>query len=226
MSDLVADKPISTSMGDYLKAIWSVAGAGSASTNELSEHLGVSPASVSSMLLRLKKMGFADYEPYHGASLTESGRMEALRLVRRHRLIETFLLEHLGYSWQEVHEEAESLEHAVSDKFTERLAEHLGHPRHDPHGAPIPAASGALPSTAAYPLARAQVGSRIRVSQIGDESVPTLAYLEERGLVPGRLLVVEEVRPLDGVVTVRDEDGVVHSLGGRLANAILVQNSS
>lgn len=126
MSDLAADKPLSTSVGDYLKVIWSVAGTGLASTNELSECLSVSPASVSSMLVRLPEMRLADYKPYHGASLTERGRREALRLVRRHRLIETFLLKHLGYPPRDLHEEADRLEHAVSDEFTERLARLLG----------------------------------------------------------------------------------------------------
>ena len=224
MSDLVSNKPISTSVGDYLKAIWSVAGRGSASTNALSERLSVAPASVSSMLVRLREMGFVFYEPYYGASLTESGSREALRLVRRHRLIETFLLEHLGYDWQEVHDEAERLEHAVSDRFTERLAQFLGHPQHDPHGDPIPAADGTLAREDSHPLSEAAVGDRVRISQVGREDAPALTHLEDRGLVPGRLLTVEEVRSLDGVVTVEDEDGTSHTLGETLAGSILVRN--
>jgi len=99
----------------------------------------------------LREMGLAEYEPYQGASLTEAGCVEALRLLRRHRLIQTFLLECLGYSWEEVHEEAERLEHSVSDGFTERLAESLGHPAHDPHGDPIPAADGSLEADDSFP---------------------------------------------------------------------------
>ncbi len=224
MSDRVANKPISASVGDYLKAIWSVAGTGSASTNALSERLSVSPASVSSMLVRLREMGFVDYEPYYGASLTEVGRTEVLRLVRRHRLIETFLLKHLGYSWREVHEEAEHLEHAVSDKFTERLAELLGHPERDPHGAPIPEADGALAQEDSRPLSEATAAERVRISRVGHEDAPTLTYLGNRGLVPGRLLKVEEVRTLDGVVTVEDEEGASHVLGGELAASVLVRD--
>src|ERR671912_1884775 len=148
-----ATKPPSTSVGDYLKAIWEVGGSGAASTTDVADRLSVASASVTNMFARLQEMGLAKYERYRGASLTERGREEALRLVRRHRLIETFLLEHLGYSWQEVHEEAERLEHAVSDAFTERLAEFLGHPGHDPHGDPIPAADGTLaPEEGTVPL--------------------------------------------------------------------------
>lgn len=127
-----------------MKAIWELAGTSPASTKEISERLGVAPASVTNMLGRLNELGLVHYERYHGASLTEEGCAQALRLVRRHRLIEFFLLEQLGYSWGEVHEEAERLEHAVSDEFTERLAEFLGHPARDPHGDPIPSADGTL----------------------------------------------------------------------------------
>src|ERR671910_3596341 len=153
-----ATKPPSTSVGDYLKAIWEVGGSGAASTKDVADQLSVASASVTNMFARLQEMGLAAYERYRGASLTERGREEALRLVRRHRLLETFLLEHLGYSWQEVHEEAERLEHAVSDGFTERLAAFLGHPDQDPHGAPIPAADGTLEPDDSFPLAAAAVG--------------------------------------------------------------------
>jgi DtxR family Mn-dependent transcriptional regulator len=224
MSDLVSNKPISTSVGDYLKAIWSVAGMGSASTNALSEHLSVAPASVSNMFVRLQEMGLARHERYHGASLTDSGRVEALRLVRRHRLIETFLLEHLGYHWQEVHDEAERLEHAVSDGFTERLAEFLGHPQHDPHGDPIPAADGTLAAEDSFPLAEAAAGTRVRISKVRDDA-PMLDYLEEHGLVPGRPLSVLEVRALDGVVTVEDESSKIHALGEPLARSVFVRGA-
>jgi DtxR family transcriptional regulator, Mn-dependent transcriptional regulator len=153
MSDLVSNAP-SISVGDYVKAVWEVTGSGVASTKEVAERLSVSPASVTNMFVRLQEMGFVEYERYRGASLTRRGREEALRLIRRHRLIETFLLEHLGYSWREVHEEAERLEHAVSDGFTERLAEFLGHPDQDPHGDPIPAADGSFAPDDSFPWAR------------------------------------------------------------------------
>src|SRR5829696_5922393 len=142
MSGPTATHSPSTSVGDYVKAIWALAGAGVASTKDVADRLSISSASVSAMFGRLQEMGLVRYRRYHGASLTEEGLAEALRLVRRHRLIETFLMDQLGYSWEEVHEEAEQLEHAVSDRFTERLADLLGHPDHDPHGDPIPAVDG------------------------------------------------------------------------------------
>lgn len=216
----------SSSVGDYLKAIWEVAGSGVASTKGVAARLAISSASVTSMFGRLQEMGLVEYERYRGASLTGAGLAEALRLVRRHRLIETFLLEHLGYSWQDVHEEAERLEHAVSDEFTERLAELLGHPGRDPHGYPIPATNGTIASERARPLSEAEAGDRVCIIKVSDESAPVLDYLGGHGLVPGRLLRVKEVRVLDGVVTVEDEDGGEHSLGEGLARAIFVQRGS
>lgn len=184
----------------------------------------MAPASVTNMLGRLQEMGLVRYERYRGASLTGRGLEEALRLVRRHRLIETFLVGHLGYSWEEVHEEAERLEHAVSDGFTERLAEFLGHPAHDPHGNPVPAADGTLEPDPSLPLGEAEVGGRVRISKVSDESTPALDYLGERGLVPGRLLTIMEVRALDGVVTVEDEGGETHALGEPLARSVFVRD--
>ncbi len=216
----------SSSVGDYVKAVWEIAGTGAASTKDVAARLSVSPASVSNMFVRLQEMGLVEYERYRGASLTRRGHEEALRLVRRHRLIETFLLEHLGYSWEEVHEEAERLEHAVSDGFTERLAEFLDHPDHDPHGGPIPTADGSLAPDDSFPLGEAAVGQRVRIFEVSDENSPMLDYLGERHLVPGRLLSVIEVRDLDGVVTVEDEDGESHALGESLARSIFVRSDA
>jgi DtxR family transcriptional regulator, Mn-dependent transcriptional regulator len=222
MSEYATIQPPSVSVGDYVKAIWEVAGSGVASTKDVAERLSIAPPSVTNMFVRLREMGFVEYERYRGVSLTERGREEALRLVRRHRLIETFLLEHLGYSWREVHEEAERLEHAVSDGFTERLAEFLGHPGQDPHGDPIPAADGTMQPDYSFPLSEAAAGRRVYVSKVGDEP-STLDYLGERGLVPGRLLDIKEVRDLDGVVIVVDEDGRFHALGEPLAREVYVR---
>lgn len=223
MNGPTATKPPSTSVGDYLKALWEVGGSGAASTTDVADRLSVASASVTNMFARLQEMGLAKYERYRGASLTERGREEALRLVRRHRLLETFLLEHLGYSWQEVHEEAERLEHAVSDGFTERLAAFLGHPDQDPHGAPIPAADGTLAAEESFPLDEVPVGDCVRISRVKHEDAAVLSFLGERELVPGRLVEVKEVRALDGVVTVEDEDGVLHSLGRPLVDLIFVR---
>jgi DtxR family Mn-dependent transcriptional regulator len=224
MTDPTVEKPYSSSVGDYIKAIWELGGVGSASTKDVADRLQVSPASVTNMFVRLQEMGLAEYERYQGASLTERGRVEALRLIRRHRLIETFLLEHLGYDWQEVHDEAERLEHAVSDGFTERLAQLLGHPDRDPHGDPIPSAEGTLESDDSFVLSQAVAGQRLRISKVRDEDAAMLDYFGDRNLVPGRWLRIREVRTLDGVVIVEDEEGEVYALGEALARAIFVRN--
>jgi DtxR family transcriptional regulator, Mn-dependent transcriptional regulator len=206
-----------------LKAIWETAGAGAASTKDVATRLSISSASVTNMFGRMQEMGLVGYERYRGASLTGAGRAEVLRLLRRHRLIETFLLEHLGYSWQEVHDEAERLEHAVSDEFTERLAQMLGHPDRDPHGDPIPAADGTLAPERSSPLSEAPEGGRVRITQVSDANPEILNHFGERGLVPGRVLAVREARALDGVVAVEDEEGNVYALGEALAASIFVQ---
>jgi DtxR family transcriptional regulator, Mn-dependent transcriptional regulator len=227
MSDPVQSRAPSTSVGDYLKAIWELAvdsGEVAASTKGVAERLSVSAASVSNMFARLQETGLVEHERYRGATLTERGRREALRLVRRHRLIETFLLEHLGYPWQEVHEEAERLEHAVSDDFTERLAEFLGHPDHDPHGGPIPSPEGVLKTDDSFPLSQAVAGKKLCISKVRDEDAEMLDYLGNRNLVPGRLLTVREVRSLDGVVVVEDEEGHVYALGEPLARYVFVRD--
>lgn len=223
MADSLTTQHPSSSVGDYLKAIWEISGSGTASTKEVANRLSVSSASVTNMFGRLQEMGLVRYERYRGASLTRRGLVEALRLVRRHRLIETFLLEHLGYSWQDVHEEAERLEHAVSDKFTERLAKLLGHPDRDPHGHLIPATDGTFASERSKPLSETEAGQRVHIIRVSDESASVLNHLGDRGLIPGRVLSVKEVRSLDGVVTVEDEDGDEHPLGETLARAIFVQ---
>ncbi len=225
MTEVTHHSP-SSSVGDYIKAVWEISGTGAASTKGVAARLSVSPASVSNMFVRLQEMGLVEYERYRGVSLTERGREEALRLVRRHRLIETFLLEHLGYSWQEVHEEAERLEHAVSDGFTERLAEFLGHPDRDPHGDPIPTADGSLAPDDSFPLSEAADGQWVRIAKVSDADASVLDHLGDRKLVPGRLLSVKEVRALDGVVTVEDEDGVSHALGESLARSIFVRRDA
>jgi DtxR family Mn-dependent transcriptional regulator len=136
---------LSVSVGDYLKALWLRSQDGSVSTGDLAMHLAVSPPSVTGMLNKLKKLGLVTYERYYGAQLTPQGRQEALRLIRRHRLVETFLIDYLDYTWEEVHQEAELMEHAMTDRFTERLAKRLGQPLFDPHGDPIRVLTGRYP---------------------------------------------------------------------------------
>ena len=219
-------RPPSTSVGDYLKAIWEVAGSEAASTKEVADKLSIAPPSVTNMFTRLREMELVEYERYHGASLTQAGRTEALRLVRRHRLIETFLMQHLGYSWEDVHDEAERLEHSVSEEFTDRLAQLLGHPARDPHGDLIPAKDGTMPPEDSFPLNLSREGARVEVARVALEDAAALSYLGERGLVPGSVVVVREVRAVDGVVTVEDEEGTTLSLGSSLADAIFVRGES
>jgi len=228
MNEPVDSRSPSSSVGDYLKAIWEIAvdSGEVSSTKGVAERLSISAASVSNMFARLQEMGLVEHERYRGATLTERGRREALRLVRRHRLIETFLLEHLGYPWQEVHEEAERLEHVVSDGFTERLADFLGHPDHDPHGGPIPSSEGILEADDSFPLSQAVAGKRLRISKVRDEDAEMLDYLGDRNLVPGRLVTVREVRDLDGVVIVEDEEAEVYALGEPLARYMFVRDES
>ena len=227
MVDSAATSP-SSSVGDYLKAVWDLTGVsgGIAGTKDVAGKLSVSPASVTNMFVRLQEMGLVEYERYRGVSLTGRGRAEALRLVRRHRLIETFLLEHLGYERREVHEEAERLEHAVSDGFTERLAEFLGHPGWDPHGDPIPADDGTLATDDSFPLSDSVAGQAVLISKVSDEDATVLDHLEARGLSPGRSLEVVEARELDGVVIVRDGAGGLHALGEVLARSVFVRPGS
>jgi DtxR family Mn-dependent transcriptional regulator len=228
MKESTVLRPLSVSRGDYLKVVWELAGDGAASATDIADRLGVRPASVTNMLGRLREMGLVEHERYRGASLTQRGRKEALRLVRRHRLIETFLLEYLGYPWQEVHQEAQKLEHGLFDEgFVERLAEHLGYPRRDPYGAPIPNADGtSAPEARDRPLSEVPVGQRVVIRRVRDEDASALRYLRERRLMPGRFLMVRESRDIDGLVTVEDEEGDLRSLGKLLADSIFVQSLS
>ena len=160
MTDLAQHQPPSSSVGAYLEAIWVSAGMGTVSTKEVSDRLSVSPASVTNMFARLQEKGLIHYERHRGSSLTGRGRTEALKLVRRRRLIETFLIEHLGYSREEIQEGTRRDGHLDSEKFMERLAELLGDPLYDPHGHPIPRADGTLPSDNSCLLDHATVGQR------------------------------------------------------------------
>jgi DtxR family Mn-dependent transcriptional regulator len=193
---------LSTSAEDYLKAIWSLSKDGLVSTNALAQALTLTSPSVSAMLAKLKDAGLVDYERYQGACLTDHGRRQACALLRRHRLLETFMIERLGYGWDEVHEEAEAIEHAITDRFTERLANLLGHPTHDPHGDPIPNADGTLPDTPNTPLAELEVGAALEVSRLLTQDDDVLRYLAELGITPGRRLQVRGGEPFGGLVQV------------------------
>jgi DtxR family Mn-dependent transcriptional regulator len=164
------------------------------------------------------------YRKHRGARLTNEGRKRALRIIRRHRLVELFLCQVLGYSWDEVHQEAERLEHFISEKLEDRIAQKLGNPEFDPHGDIIPGKDGTLPERKTMVLSDVAPGSSVIVSSVSDRDPEILRYLERIGLTPNRWLVVIDHGPFEGPTTVRLHDEAdLRALGPRLAAAILVR---
>jgi DtxR family Mn-dependent transcriptional regulator len=220
----VEQEPLSSAIEDYAKAIYSLERQRSASvsTNALAERLGVTPASASGMVKRLDELGLVEHQPYHGVSLTDEGRSVALEVMRHHRLLELYLVESLGVPWDRVHEEAEVLEHVLSEELEELIAAKLGHPTHDPHGDPIPSRELTIeerPTQSMQELDGGAVGVFARVS---DSNPGMLRFLAERGISPGDRFEVLEKQPFDGPLFVRfGED--VHVLGGALARAMQVE---
>lgn len=211
------------SIEDYIKAIFQLAKPGAAvQTSTLAGRLEVRPASVSNMMRRLASLGLIAYEPYHGARLTGEGETLARRMVRRHRLIERFLEEFLEYPWEEVHEEAERLEHAVSTRFVEALDRLLERPRTDPHGAPIPARDGTMEELVHPSIAELQVGDRATVRRVKDSNAELLRYLREVGIRPDVQIEVIDRTAHDGTVTVSIEGRDCH-LGHSAACEVFVE---
>lgn len=201
------DNLLTQSVEDYLKAIYRISlGGRSASTSEIAESLDLAPPSVSGMIKRLSEQGLLEHVPYRGVVLTVEGRRAALRMVRRHRLIETYLVERLDYTWDEVHEEAERLEHAVSDRMVERMAQALGHPRFDPHGDPIPDHDGSVEELIYTPLSDVPVGETAQVRRIDTAEPERLRYIGDAGLVPGAEVTVASREPFNGPMTIRCGD--------------------
>lgn len=205
----ISSAELSDAVGDYLKALWTLAHANkqtsqadlpAVSTNDLAAHLDITAPSVTGMLNKLAKRGLVDYQRYHGATLTLAGKQEALRLIRRHRLIETFLHDYLEYSWDEVHEEAEVMEHTMSDRFTERLAAKLGHPTFDPHGDPIPSAEGRLPKRVSALLVDLEVGDSLQVTRILSQDSRVLHYLFDADIQPHSHVRVVAIEPLGNLL--------------------------
>ena len=211
---------------DYLKAIFEIAGdEGRASTVSLAKRLAVAPASVTGMLRKLAEHQppWVEYEKHRGARLSASGRLRALEVIRHHRLLELFLHNSLGYSWDEVHAEAEKLEHAISETFEDRIAEKLGNPEIDPHGHPIPRKDGTIPQRAEIPLLELPVGSEATVSRVSDSDPDILRYLFGLGIVPGAALVLSERGPFDGPLFLKVDDAPdVRAIGMRVVKQIHV----
>ena len=212
------------SVENYLKVIYSHQGESPerrVKTKEIAGQLEVSLPSVSGMLKSLGEDGLVDYKPYKGARLTEKGRTMALKVIRNHRLIEVFLVKTLDYSWDEVHAEAERLEHAVSDKLVRRIDAFLKHPKFDPHGDPIPSAEGELQHRDMLNLCDAEEGMAVRVERVLDQTPEVLRYLDRSGLRPGATLTVEEVLSFDGQMFL-SVDGEEVTISERLAGKMLV----
>jgi len=220
MHAVMSESPLTRSVEDYLKVIYHLSSQGGfAATSDIAAQLDVSAPSVSGMVKRLSETGLIEHVPYRGVQLTAQGRRAALKMIRRHRILEVYLIEQLGYDWDGVHDEAERLEHAVSDKLIERMSGALGNPRYDPHGAPIPTAAGEIEEADFVSVADADVGQSLDLRQVGTEDPARLRYLAEQGLVPGTRLVITDRQPFNGPTTVRLASGA-RIIGRELAQLL------
>jgi DtxR family Mn-dependent transcriptional regulator len=213
---------ITPAIEDYLKAIYTLQQSGAVTTSLLGEQRGSKPGSVTGMVKKLAEMNLVTHTPYQGVELTPAGERIALEVIRHHRLLELYLVQALGYSWDEVHEEAEKLEHHISEKLEARIAASLGHPSFDPHGDPIPSLTGELPASDDIRLADLTVADYGRIVRVRDQSADRLRYLADLGLVPGAFVEVTASAPFDGPITVR-LNAADHALDRRMARTIEVE---
>jgi DtxR family Mn-dependent transcriptional regulator len=196
------EKTLTRQAEDYLKVIYEIEQGGApAATTEIAEQLDVAAASVSGMLQRLARLGLVKVERYRGARLSAPGRVVALQLLRRHRVIESYLVTKLGYGWADVHEEAERLEHAASAELIDRMSEALGNPATDPHGAPIPTATGRVDERRLSSIADLPIGARARVVRMSDRDPEFLRYLAKLGITPGAMVRVAAREPFNGPIS-------------------------
>jgi DtxR family Mn-dependent transcriptional regulator len=209
---------------DYAKAIYALQGrgGGAVSTNALADRLGVTAGSASGMMRKLDEQGLVTHVPYRGVRLTARGTRLALEVLRHHRLLELYLAESLGVPWDRVHDEAEVLEHVLSEDLEKLIAAKLGNPTHDPHGDPIPSADLVLREEATESLAALEPGATGTFVRVSDSDPEMLRYLAQRGIAPGDALRVEEKQPFGGPLFVSFGSDV-HVLGGRLAGAMRVR---
>jgi DtxR family Mn-dependent transcriptional regulator len=215
----------SLTVENYVKSIYLICArqeGAPAATGQLAAALDVSPGTVTSMLKTLAEGQLATYTPYEGVRLTDSGRALALRVLRRHRLIELFLVETLGLPWSDVHEEAEHLEHAVSDRLIDLIDAHLGFPNADPHGDPIPRSDGTIELTSGRRLAECHEGDQFEVARVLDQSPEFLEYLSDSGLQPGVRGRIEGVQRQAGTLTVVLGD-LATTLGRDAADQVVVK---
>ena len=217
----------SETVEDYLKAIHAAeASLGDADAlvpmGQVASALGVVPGTATTMVKALARSGLVRYEPYSGVRLTPAGTRLASLVVRRHRLVEQFLVQMMGMSWADVHAEAERLEHAVSDRLIARIDEMLGHPSVDPHGDPIPDAAGSLAARAGRTLLSCPTGSRVRVLRVLDQDAAFLRFVEQHGLTPGEVVSIEARDPAADRLRVRRADGSMFTLGAGAASKLVV----
>lgn len=211
----------SESVQDYLKTVYSVAQSGQeVTTSAVAERLHVSPASVTAMIKKLTDRGLIKHERYQGMELTGTGRKLALEVIRHHRLLEAYLHEVMGMDWDRVHDEAEVLEHAISEDFEDRIAEMLGHPTHDPHGDPIPPKAGRHVEVLHAPLGSLDSG-QATVERVSDRDPEALRYLAKLGIRPGSRITVEKQEPFGGPLWIR-VGRKRHAIGPELAESVYV----
>jgi DtxR family Mn-dependent transcriptional regulator len=213
---------LSQALEDYLKVIYVLEADGEkATTTAIAQALDVSNASVTNMLKKLAGMNLIVHESYKGAELSPAGKKVALEILRHHRLLELYLKEVMGYSWDEVHDEAEKLEHHISEQFEDRIAELLNHPTHDPHGDPIPTKDGVMPEKATLAINEADINTLYMVGRVRDQNPELLRYLEQQGVLPGVELTIIEKAPFDGPINLKI-DGELISLGFTIAQNIFL----
>src|SRR5215203_4992428 len=216
---------ITPAIEDYLKAIYQLdqegPGAGSVTGHRIAERLRVAAPSVTNMIKRLSELGLVQHERYRGVELSEAGERIALEVVRHHRLLERYLVEALGYSWDEVHDEAERLEHHISEALEARMAAALGDPTVDPHGDPIPRLDGSMVVVVEMPLITLAPGDTAHVQRVSDRDPERLRYLEELGIRPGVKIRVLEALPFDGPLRL-EVSGIEHVIGRPLAAVVQV----
>jgi DtxR family Mn-dependent transcriptional regulator len=221
MTPAASHDALTRSVEDYLKAIYHLSEAGTpAATTDIAHLLELAPASVTGMVKRLSEQGLLEHLPYKGVQLTPAGRRAALRMVRRHRVLESYLVAFLDYTWDAVHEEAERLEHAVSDALIERMALALGNPSVDPHGDPIPTPDGTMAELVYTPLSEVPVGEVVELRRVETGHAERLRYFAAHGLVPGATVRVTGRQPFGGPVAVRTDTGE-QVLGHELAALLL-----
>lgn len=213
---------LSQAVEDYIKAIYTLqAEERPVPTSLIARRQDVSAASVTNMVKRLSKMGLAEYESYRGVTLTTAGEKIALEIIRHHRLLELYLREVMGYSWDKLHEEAEHLEHHISEEFEQKLEELLDYPTHDPHGDPIPTREGTIAEIATDPLSDVPVGVHVVVERVSDADPELLHYLEDIGLLPRAHVEMVDKARFNGPLTLRVDD---HELvvGHAVASSVFV----